>query len=158
MTSRLLVFLIYNKKINKYICFCSIAEKNVWYRRWKEQLLLDTYDLLKTAMNVSAQRAELISSNIANVNTDGYKAKRIVFESELKQALASSGTDAATEASVSQVKPKITENATTSIKDNGNNVDLEVEMLDQAANGLYYSALTAQVNGRLLMMNLVLSN
>lgn len=154
MTSRLLVFLIYNKKINKYICFCSIGEKNVWYRRWKEQLLLDTYDLLKTAMNVSAQRAELISSNIANVNTDGYKAKRIVFESELKQALASSGTDAA----VSQVKPKITENATTSIKDNGNNVDLEVEMLDQAANGLYYSALTAQVNGRLQMMNLVLSN
>jgi len=153
MTSRLLVFLIYNKKINKYICFCSIDEKNVWYRRWKEQLLLDTYDLL-TAMNVSAQRAELISSNIANVNTDGYKAKRIVFESELKQALASSGTEAA----VSQVKPKITENATTSIKDNGNNVDLEVEMLDQAANGLYYSALTAQVNGRLQMMNLVLSN
>lgn len=158
MTLRLLVFLIFNKKINKYICFCSIDEKNVWYRRWKEQLLLDTYDLLKTAMNVSAQRAELISSNIANVNTDGYKAKRIVFESELKQALASSGTDAATEASVSQVKPKITENATTSIKDNGNNVDLEVEMLDQAANGLYYSALTAQVNGRLQMMNLVLSN
>ncbi|HAB95558.1 flagellar basal body rod protein FlgB [Enterococcus casseliflavus] len=116
--------------------------------------MLDTYDLLKTAMNVSAQRAELISSNIANVNTDGYKAKRIVFESELKQALASSGTEAA----VSQVKPKITENATTSIKDNGNNVDLEVEMLDQAANGLYYSALTAQVNGRLQMMNLVLSN
>jgi flagellar basal-body rod protein FlgB len=37
-------------------------------------------------------------------------------------------------------------------------VDLEVEMLDQAANGLYYSALTAQVNGRLQMMNLVLSN
>ena len=68
---------------------------------------MDTYNLLKTAMNVSAQRAELISSNIANVNTDGYKAtKRIVFESELKQALASSGTDAATEASVSQVKPK----------------------------------------------------
>ena len=119
---------------------------------------MDTYNLLKTAMNVSAQRAELISSNIANVNTDGYKAKRIVFESELKQALASSGTDAATEASVSQVKPKITENTTTSIKDNGNNVDLEVEMLDQAANGLYYSALTAQVNGRLQMMNLVLSN
>ncbi len=27
MTSRLLVFLIYNKKINKYICFCSIDEK-----------------------------------------------------------------------------------------------------------------------------------
>ncbi|WP_312542366.1 flagellar basal body rod protein FlgB [Enterococcus sp.] len=114
---------------------------------------MDTYELLKTALNVSSQRAELISSNIANVNTDGYKAKRIVFESELKQALETNGSTAA-----SQVKPQITENASTSIKDNGNNVDLEVEMLDQAANGLYYSALTAQVNGRLQMMNMVLSN
>ncbi|WP_291291761.1 flagellar basal body rod protein FlgB [Enterococcus sp.] len=120
---------------------------------------MDSYDLLKTTLAVSAKRAELISSNIANVNTDGYKAKRVEFESELNQAIAASTKQSAKEEDIlSQVQPRVTQNSNTSVKDNGNNVDLEVEMLDQAANGLYYSALTAQINGRLQMMNLVLSN
>jgi flagellar basal-body rod protein FlgB len=120
---------------------------------------MDSYELLKTTLSVSAKRAELISSNIANVNTDGYKAKRVEFESELKQALAAAGTQSTeSEDILSQVQPRVTQNSNTSLKDNGNNVDLEVEMLDQATNGLYYSALTAQINGRLQMMNYVLSN
>ncbi|MDQ6112181.1 flagellar basal body rod protein FlgB [Enterococcus gallinarum] len=119
---------------------------------------MDSYELLKTTLAVSAKRAELISSNITNVNTDGYKAKRVEFESELKQALQAAGNQSSQEDILSQVQPRVTQNANTSLKDNGNNVDLEVEMLDQAANGLYYSALTAQINGRLQMMNYVLSN
>ncbi|WP_373758037.1 flagellar basal body rod protein FlgB [Jeotgalibaca porci] len=43
-------------------------------------------------------------------------------------------------------------------KEDGNSVDLDIEMVDQATNGLYYQALTAQVNGRLKMMNYVTSN
>lgn len=31
----------------------------------------------------------------------------------------------------------------------------DVEMVDQATNGLYYQALTAQMNGRLKMLNYV---
>lgn len=48
---------------------------------------MDTYNLLKTAMDVSQTRSELISNNIANVNTPNYKAKRVVFESQLSQAM-----------------------------------------------------------------------
>ncbi|MDD6172385.1 MAG: flagellar basal body protein, partial [Ligilactobacillus ruminis] len=33
---------------------------------------MDTYNLLKTAMDVSQTRSELISNNIANVNTPNY--------------------------------------------------------------------------------------
>lgn len=130
----------------------------IWYRLKGVLKRLDSYELLKTTLAVSAKRAELISSNIANVNTDGYKAKRVEFESELKQALQAAGNQSSQEDILSQVQPRVTQNANTSLKDNGNNVDLEVEMLDQAANGLYYSALTAQINGRLQMMNYVLSN
>ena len=118
---------------------------------------LDSYELLKTTLAVSAKRAELISSNIANVNTDGYKAKRVEFESELKQALQAAGNQSSQEDILSQsTAPSNSKMRTQVLKDNGNNVDLEVEMLDQAANGLYYSALTAQINGRLQMMNYVL--
>lgn len=118
---------------------------------------MDAYNLIKSAMSVSNARAELISSNIANVNTPNYKAKRVEFESEVKKALENAN-QAMIKADNMMPKPKITENAKTSLKDNGNNVDLEVEMMNQATNGLYYSALTAQMNGRLQMMNYVLSH
>jgi flagellar basal-body rod protein FlgB len=125
---------------------------------------LDTYGLLKDAMAVSNKRAELISTNIANVNTTDFKAKRVQFESELQRAIGQNGFKLNTthekhiRHEVKNVQPKIVENQNTRVKENGNNVDLEVEMLDQATNGLYYSALTAQLNGRFKMMNYVLSN
>ena len=52
-------------------------------------------------------------------------------------------------------EPEITQSQA-SLKENGNNVDLDVEMTNQAINGLYYNALTAQLNGRLKMMNVIL--
>lgn len=119
---------------------------------------MGTYDVLKTALNVSATRGNLISTNIANVNTDNYKAKRIEFENDLKEAIGGTQFKLATThpkhiGNFSDVSPRITENKNTSVKANGNNVDLDVEMVDQATNGLYYQALTAQVNGRLKMMS-----
>lgn len=124
---------------------------------------IETYDVLKTALNVSSTRANLISTNIANVNTDNYKAKRIEFETNLKTAL--DGTDFKLKSTHPKhlniqseiLQPVITENKQTSVKENGNNVDLDTEMVDQATNGLYYQALTAQMNGRLKMMNYVTS-
>ncbi len=121
---------------------------------------MDTYNLLKTAMTVSSTRANLISSNIANVNTDNYKAKKIEFESDLKKAIGKNQfglttTHANHFGNPASIRPQVTQNNQASLKENGNNVDLDVEMVNQATNGLYYQALTAQMNGRLKMMNFV---
>ena len=122
-----------------------------------------TYDLLKMALNVSATRGNLISSNIANVNTPNYKAQRVEFEADLKKAMDGSRltlrtTNANHLGGANNIQPRIVENSQNSVKENGNSVDLDIEMVDQATNGLYYQALTAQVNGRLKMMNYVTSN
>lgn len=124
---------------------------------------VETYDLLKTALNVSATRGNLISSNIANVNTPNYKALRVEFEADLKKAMDGSQftlrtTNANHLGGANNIQPRIVENSQNSVKENGNSVDLDIEMVDQATNGLYYQALTAQVNGRLKMMNYVTSN
>lgn len=125
---------------------------------------MDTYGLLKTAMQVANTRSELISTNIANVNTTNYKAKRVEFESELQKAIGQNDFHLKTtnknhlRNDVNNIQPVVKEIQTSSVKENGNNVDLDVEMLNQATNGLYYNALTAQLNGRLKMMNYVLSN
>ena len=49
---------------------------------------MDTYELLKTSLSVSNKRSELTSTNIANINTPDYKAKRIQFESNLKKIMS----------------------------------------------------------------------
>ncbi|KRM96874.1 flagellar basal-body rod protein FlgB [Liquorilactobacillus aquaticus DSM 21051] len=124
---------------------------------------MGTYDLLKQAMDVSSTRSQLISSNIANVNTANYKAKSVDFENQLNKALGSDGFSLATTnkrhlQSSDLVTPTIKTNSGTSVKENGNNVDLDVEMMNQATNGLYYSALVSQLNGRYQMMNYVLNH
>lgn len=122
----------------------------------------NTYGLMKEALKVSAQRAQLNASNIANVNTDGYKAKRIEFESLLNNALDDTTHLKTTSKLHMQaggaVEPQESTRTDTTLKENGNNVDLDVEMLNQAQNGLYYSALIAQLKGRYQMMSYVLNH
>lgn len=122
---------------------------------------MDAYNLIKDAMTVSNHRSELISNNIANINTPNYKAKRIEFESLLNQAMQ---TNALTTTNERHIQPgngqmgRVTERSDVSVKENGNNVDVDVEMLNQSTNALYYSALTAQLNGRLSMYNTATSS
>ncbi|MFT8392601.1 MAG: flagellar basal body rod protein FlgB [Liquorilactobacillus ghanensis] len=122
---------------------------------------MDTYNLMKEAMGVSATRAKVISSNIANVNTANYKAKRVVFENQLadaKQNLNLVTTNKRHISSGSTDDSYITTNNDTSVTRNGNNVDLDVEMADQATNSLYYNSLVSQLNGRLQTMGYVVEH
>lgn len=122
----------------------------------------NTYGLLKEALNVASARAQLNANNIANVNTPGFKAKRIEFESKLNNALGQE-THLKTTAKMhmqagGDILPRENSRSGTSIKENGNNVDLDVEMLNQAQNGLNYSALTSQLKGRYQMLSYVLNH
>lgn len=123
---------------------------------------MDNYNLIKDAMSISSKRANLISSNIANVNTANYKVKRIEFEDLLNQSMKEANQLTITNERHIQknnnVLGKVTERSNLAIKENGNNVDLDIEMLNQSTNALYYSALTAQLNGRLSMYNTVTSS
>jgi flagellar basal-body rod protein FlgB len=48
-----------------------------------------TYEVLSTSLDISAKRHNLISSNIANMDTIGYKPKDLDFKKTLKRAMAS---------------------------------------------------------------------
>lgn len=122
----------------------------------------NTYGLMKEALNVSSNRAQLNANNIANVNTPGFKAKRIEFESVLNNALDQETHLKTTSKMHMQadgaIEPHESVRNDTAVKENGNNVDLDVEMLNQAQNGLNYSALTSQLKGRYQMMSYVLNH
>ncbi len=54
----------------------------------KSLVFNDTYHVLGQGLNISARKQNLISSNIANVDTVGYKPKDLNFQDALKKALA----------------------------------------------------------------------
>lgn len=123
-----------------------------------------TYQIIKKGLDASSMRQKAISSNIANVNTPGYKADKVLFERELRKALGKGGV--AMEKTheghlggsrATDVGPEIVRNESASMNENGNNVDIDREMVDLAANEIYYSALIEQVNRKLGNMNYVIN-
>ena len=106
---------------------------------------MEIYNLIKMGLDASTLRANAISQNIANINTPGYKRKYVTFEETLKKT--------------SKSEPKITleESTESSLRTDGNNVDLEVEKVNQASNSLQYNALITVMNAKLAMAKNVIN-
>lgn len=98
---------------------------------------MNTYGLLKVGLNVSDERAKTISQNIANINTPKYKSKYVSFEDTLKNV----------ENGKSEISIK--ESNSTTMRTDGNNVDLESEKVNQASNSLQYNALVTIMNAKI---------
>lgn len=113
-----------------------------------------TYDLLKTALDVSDLRQETISSNISNVNTPDYKANRVDFENYFQNAVNGTSLNRTHENHIQggEAHSIVQRNENTFTQDNGNNVDVDFEMSELSANNIYYSAVVSQLNAKYAMM------
>jgi len=115
----------------------------------------DKTRMLEKALDAAWMRNETISNNIANVNTPGYKKSYVRFEELL--------TDAVDKFQISGIKkderflpigkdtkftvsPEIVQEEFTSMRRDGNNVDIDVEMAELAKNSIKYNALIAQMS------------
>ncbi len=109
--------------------------------------------LLKNAIEASSLRQDAINSNIANINTDNYKTNQVAFETLLTQSVHGVTINKTQEqhlgsSNIADIKPIVSKRTGTSVKENGNNVDLDMEMVNLAENSLYYQALISQLNGQ----------
>jgi len=101
-------------------------------------------NVLDKAADASWLRNEVISNNIANVDTPGYKRKDVQFEAYLMSALIG---DNSLEKRVSNIhlnaiNPSIyTDYANLSYRMDGNNVDIDTETANLAQNQIRYYAL-----------------
>ncbi len=121
---------------------------------------------IKRSMDVSMMRHEVISNNIANVNTPYYKKQTVNFEDELAKALDSGsfkgrttnakhlpiGAQAAShvEAEVAVVKDQ-------SMRNDGNNVDIDEEMANLSKNTIQYRTLASALDNELTKINLAIT-
>ena len=109
--------------------------------------------VLEQALSASSLRQKVISNNIANVNTPGYKKSEVLFEDMLQNAMTSEKipmlqTNArhlpSQQAGIPTPKTNVIGN--TSMRTDGNNVDIDVEMADLAKNSIYYNAVVQQLS------------
>ena len=123
----------------------------------------DTYDLLKSGIKASNVRAKTIANNMANINTKNYKRFNTVFEENLKKENGESSfelkrTNQSHFASENSKTDNISieQDKSTSMRSDGNNVDLDIEKVNQAANTLKYNALISKINGKFNDLKMVM--
>lgn len=117
-----------------------------------------TYELIKRALDVSDLRGKAIENNIANINTKGYKRINVTFEETLSNVTEDFRTKGNTKVSKNGIGSiSLKRDNSNSMRADGNNVDLEVEKTNQAANTLMYNALVSKANGKLSMQKYVIS-
>lgn len=113
-----------------------------------------TYKLVKKSLDAAALRQKVIANNIANINTKGFKKSDVVFEEKLRNEIdrISLNSDY-----VDSLEPQVVKDESTSFRTDGNNVDIDNEMSNMAANSIMYNALVSQLNTKLSIMRYVIS-
>lgn len=113
--------------------------------------VFDYIRVLDSAADASWLRNEVISNNLANIDTPGYKRQDVDFESVLREALGTSHFEDM-DHKVAGLRHKAlsgrlyTDYENFSYRIDGNNVDVENENIMLAENQLKYQGLIASIN------------
>ncbi len=123
---------------------------------------------LSKGLDVYALREKVISANIANIETPGYKRLKVSFEDRLKSAVVNSISGEVTDAkhipigsssNPGMVNAKVIRDPSSDLTSGINNVNVEEEMVEMVKNQVRYmyatrmarrefSALRAGITGR----------
>jgi len=127
-----------------------------------------TIQAIASALNFRQMRQEIISSNIANAETPGYKAKRLDFEKALARALDVDGNLAMKvndprhydvgSGGFTNLEPELYQDPNGVASEDGNTVDREAEMGRMAENKIMYDAAVQLLNKKLGLMKYILSS
>ena len=118
--------------------------------------------LLQAALKGLSTRQQTIADNVANVDTPQFKASRVGFEESLKQAMGNgdqplpmfkvtNGVQGPGDAPA-DIKPTVTTESDTSHRNDGNNVDVDREMLDLTDTNMRFNAVISTVSSKLQIL------
>lgn len=119
--------------------------------------LFSSVNCLEKGMGATWLRNEVISNNIANIDTPGFKASEVEFEDLMAAAVGSGPKTVALAVtddrhisgkaeSAADVEAKVVKDDSTSAGLDENNVDIEHEMAELAKNSIEYYSLVSKVN------------
>jgi flagellar basal-body rod protein FlgB len=120
-------------------------------------------NVLSKAADAAWTRNEILSNNLANNDTPGYKRKDVTFESYLFEELAS-GSNSSLRKKVDDVDLEnldakvYTDYSTLSYRLDGNNVDIDTENVELASNQIKYNALLDSIKYEFNMLKVAMQN
>ena len=125
-------------------------------------------DVSSRALSAANLRHEVLSNNIANVNTPYFRRSHVRFEDLLKKEL---GLEDDPLMKVVRTHDRhlpipyhgkthafIEQESTTNMLLDGNNVDIDIEMADVAKNQLYYNAMANQISSHIGKLKSVITS
>ncbi|MEW6073133.1 MAG: flagellar basal body rod protein FlgB [Planctomycetota bacterium] len=106
--------------------------------------------LLTRLLSAAELRMRVLSSNLANSNTPGYKRQTVEFESLLREAMGRGAPD------LGAVVPRVRTDVETPCRPDGNNVTLEAELNAIRENRLLYETYAAMLSGQFSLLDLAI--
>lgn len=115
----------------------------------------ETATWLVKGLDAAALRQQVTAHNLANLNTPNFKRSDVSFEEQLTGARNKLGTPLSRTHEKHfpvpphpDISPQVLTDTTTTRRIDGNNVDIEREMLNLVSNQLRYNAYVQRLNGR----------
>ncbi|MGZ3651124.1 MAG: flagellar basal body rod protein FlgB [Bdellovibrionota bacterium] len=110
-----------------------------------------TYEALSRALDLRTENQTVIASNIANADTPGYQAQELDFEKAMSKAL-DAGRDP------SEVTGEIHNQVNDVVREDGNTVDRDAEMVSLGQNQILYDAAADLVKKKLALLKYSISD
>lgn len=133
---------------------------------------MKTQLILEKGLDAAIFRRKVIADNIANADTPHFKRSEVIFEELLRKAIDSEKTEKLKEVPTKitherhipffrpldfrEVKPKSHIDYLTTMRADGNNVDIEKEVSIAAQNQMHYSIMVERLNQNIRLLNLVM--
>jgi flagellar basal-body rod protein FlgB len=124
--------------------------------------------LLKSALEGLTARQRTIADNVANVDTPEFKATRVSFEKALSQAHGARdnslpmfkvpGGVAGPGEAVGNVSPTATQETNLGRRNDGNNVDIDTEMLELSDTNIRFNALIQVMSSKMTGLRYVIND
>ena len=133
--------------------------------------MMGTNYLLERSLDTESLRKKVIADNIANVDVPHFKRSEVNFESELNRVLKEKDKNSEklpavltderhipfyVDKDIRAVAPRVNLDYNSSMRNDGNNVDIEKEMVDSSKNMMRYNALVSGLNHNYKMIKMVL--
>jgi flagellar basal-body rod protein FlgB len=124
----------------------------------------------ESLLHVLTVQNKVTTENIANADTPHYKNKSVEFQEELRRIVENGTTGdlgmkrthpkhlPAKDPGASLIPYRVIENNDTTMNNNRNNVDIDIEMANLAENQLLYNSMVGRVSGHYTKMKNLLQD